>query len=187
MSSVRRAMSSCVTLLITLVGLSTAVVATAGPAVAACPDAGRTSHRFTDVTSIYTPTNIRSEWVSARYGPISITRTVNKTATASASVTATVSAEAGIVFAKASASIGVTVGASFSWSGGWSYTMNAPKGPYRYRVVQKTMSRSFTVTKSRVYTNSSGGCAIQRVYRSRVYHAPVRNGNKIWMLQRQAL
>lgn len=153
---------------------STALVASASPAQAACPEVGQVFYSFSSVSTSRLASNLKSDYL---VGPGTINYTSSKTMTVSASMTATVSAEAGVVFAKASASIGVTVGASYSKSGSWSYSKPVPSGKTA-RLVRFRESRAFVVTKTKIVAP----CNVTTVYRASV-NAPRSADINVWDLQ----
>ncbi len=119
-----------------------AAIMAAAPAAAIC-DAPRTTYSFTSVSGVWKATNLSSSYIT---GPGSVSLAKGRTWGVSASMTATVSAEAGIVFAKASTSLGITVGASYSGTQSFTYTLNVASGKTQ-RMQQYKSARKFTVTK----------------------------------------
>ncbi len=143
-----------------VVGGGGLVAVTQAPsASAACADMGP-HYSFSKVSTHWKRTNLRSSYIK---GPGSVSLTKGRTWTVSASMTATVSAEAGIVFAKASASVGVTVGASYSGTQSFTYTLNVPKKQVR-ALQQYKRAKTFTVRK--YYVDHS--CNSKTIYTARV-------------------
>lgn len=161
----RRLLSSATALGLALSG-ATAVV-TAAPASAMCAEAGQTYYTFSSVSTVWKRTSLSSSYVR---GPGSVSLTKGRTWNVQASMTATVSAEAGVVFAKASTSLGITVGAGYSGTQSFTYTLNVPSGQTK-RLQQYKASKKFVVTKKR-YTAT---CSSVVVYSSTVT-APVKSG-----------
>ncbi len=130
------------TFLLSLLG-GVATIAQAPAANAICADAGTVFYSFTSVSGVWKTTSLSSSYIT---GPGSISLTKGRTWEVNASMTATVSAEAGIVFAKASTSLGITVGASYSGTLQFTYTLDVAAGK-TMRMQQYKSARKFTVTK----------------------------------------
>lgn len=141
---------------------------------AACTEVGQTFYTFGPKTATWRATNLSSSYVK---GPGSVSLTKGRTWTVSASVTASVSAEAGVVFAKASTSLGITVGASYSGTQSFTYTLNVPKGKTQ-RLQQYKRAYKFTVTKKRIVAP----CTLKTVYSKQYVTAPVKsNADKYFL------
>ncbi|MGN6753640.1 MAG: hypothetical protein ACTHJJ_13935 [Intrasporangium sp.] len=149
---------------VALSATTASLVLTAGPAHAACTEAGNTYHSISGASSVWKATNLSSSYIT---GPGSVSITKGRSWTVSASMTASVSAEAGVVFAKASSSLGITVGASYSGTQSFTYTLNVDRGQ-TMRMQQYKSARQFTVHKYRVVAP----CTTQTIYKSSVT-APV--------------
>jgi hypothetical protein len=147
-----------------LAASTAAAVLTATPAQAACTEAGNTYYSFSTASSVWKPTSLSSSYIT---GPGSVSITQGRTYSVSASMTASVSAEAGVVFAKASTSLGITVGASYSGTQAFTYTLNVDRGQ-TMRMQQYKSARTFTVHKYKVVAP----CNTQTVYKTSVT-APV--------------
>ncbi|GAB3875651.1 hypothetical protein [Terrabacter terrigena] len=160
----RRFVSSAAALGLALSGATAVVAAT--PASAACSEVGNVYYSFSSVSTVWKRTSLSSSYVK---GPGSVTLTKGRTWNVQASMTATVSAEAGVVFAKASTSLGITVGAGYSGTQSFAYTLNVPRGETK-RLQQYKAAKRFVVTKKRIVAP----CSTVVVYRSTVT-APVKS------------
>ena len=160
----RRVLSSATAVGLVLSGATAVVSAT--PASAMCAEAGQTYYSFSSVSTVWKRTSLSSSYVK---GPGSVSLTKGRTWNVQASMTATVSAEAGVVFAKASTSLGITVGAGYSGTQSFTYTLNVPSGQTK-RLQQYKASKRFVVTKKRVTPT----CSTTVVYRSTVT-APIKS------------
>jgi hypothetical protein len=178
MNRSRMILASSTAALMLFTGLETATPALAAPpappSTNACPWEPNV-YSFTSVSTSLRPTNLYSAYIT---GPGTITYSQTTTATASASMTASVTAEASVVFTKASATLGVTVGASYSSSGGFSYTLSVPSG-LRRRIRLFQSSRSFIVTKQYF---STGACRYYVSYSDRT-NAPKKVRDDEWRLE----
>lgn len=165
----RRLVSSATALGLALSGVTavaTTAVVTAAPASAACSEVGNVYYTFSSPSTVWKRTNLSSAYIK---GPGSVSLTKGRTWNVQASMTATVSAEAGVVFAKASTSLGITVGAGYSGTQSFTYTLDVPKGQTK-RLQQYKASKKFVVTKKRIV----GPCNPVVVYKSTVI-APIKS------------
>ena len=178
MNKSRTVLASVVAGIALLSGLEAPALAAGKPtppsATDACPKEPN-RYLFTKVVNSLRPTNLKSDYIT---GPGTVSYTKTSTATVNASMTATVSAEAGVVFAKASSSIGVTVGASYSWSQAFTYSLEVPAGQRR-RMRLSTASKAFVVTKQ---VFSTGLCRYTTVY-SAPTNAPRLARDDEWRLE----
>jgi hypothetical protein len=129
---------------------------------------------FTSVIVSNRPTNLESAYIT---GPGTISYNHTNTATAMASTTATVTAEASVVFTKASAALGVMVGASYSSTGGFTYSLPVPAG-MRRKMQLFQQSRKFVVTK-KVFTPAT--CKWSTAYADSA-NAPRKKREDEWKL-----
>jgi hypothetical protein len=133
-------------------------------------------YSFSSVVVSTRPTNLHSAYIT---GPGTIVYDNTATATVGASMTGTVSTEAGVVFAKASTSLGVGVTASRTWTDGFTYSLDVPKGQKRrMRLTQE--SRTFLVTKKAF---DEGTCRYTVVYADNKVNAPRKVRNDSWVLE----
>jgi hypothetical protein len=146
----------------------------AAPPTANACSAEPPDYFFTSVIVSNRPTNLESAYIT---GPGTISYNHTNTATAMASTTATVTAEAGVVFTKASAALGVTVGASYSSTGGFTYSLPVPAG-MRRKMQLFQQSRKFVVTK-KVFTPAT--CKWSTAYADSA-NAPRKKREDEWKL-----
>lgn len=144
------------------------------PIVQSCPPEP-VIYSITNVQSSMRPTNLYSAYVT---GPATVGYSESSTATASAAMSASVSAEAGLIITKASATIGVTLTASYSSTGGFSYSLPVPSGQRR-RMRLWQVSKYFVATKK---TYSTGLCKYLTSY-SDGTNAPKKVREDEWKLE----